>query len=109
MKFRRPKMSTYLMAMAVGDFRVSSAAEAVPLRLRDAGQEGSRTARPRHDREILTFLNGYYDIKYRSELDLVAIQTAAGAMETRPRSLPRTDRWPTTRPRRWGRTKASRP
>jgi aminopeptidase N len=80
-----PKMSAYLVAVAVGDFAcLAGGAENVPVRVcatpdktdlgRIALEEAQRT---------LTFYNSYYAIKYPFEkLDIVAVPDfAAGAME----------------------------
>jgi len=80
-----PKMSSYLVAMAVGDFEcIEGASEEVPLRVcatpgkRELGRLALEMAG-----QILTFYNRYYDIKYPfGKLDMVAIPDfAAGAME----------------------------
>ena len=80
-----PKMSSYLVAMAVGDFEcLEGSADGDPdPHLRDAGQEGSRPHRARVAQQILTFYNGYYTINYPfGKLDIVAVPDfAAGAME----------------------------
>ena len=80
-----PKMSTYLVAMAVGNFRcLDGGAEGVPIRIcatpdkTDLGHIALEAAG-----RILTFYNGYYTIKYPfKKLDVVAVPDfAAGAME----------------------------
>jgi aminopeptidase N len=86
MKFATtPKMSTYLVAIAVGDFRcLEGAAEQTPIRIcatpdkRDLGAIALDSAK-----RILQFYNGYYAIKYPfGKLDVVAVPDfAAGAME----------------------------
>ena len=79
------RMSSYLVAMAVGDFEcLEGAAGRVPLRVcaTPGKQELGRLALEMTG-EILTFYNRYYDIKYPfGKLDMVAIPDfAAGAME----------------------------
>ena len=86
MKFATsPKMSSYLVAMAVGDFQcLEGAADGVPIRIcatpdkKDLGRIALESAQ-----QILTFYNGYYAIKYPfGKLDVVAVPDfAAGAME----------------------------
>jgi aminopeptidase N len=86
MKFvTSPKMSSYLVAIAVGDFQcLDGSAANIPLRIcatpdkRELGRIALDAAR-----QILDFYNGYYAIKYPFEkLDVVAVPDfAAGAME----------------------------
>ena len=80
-----PRMSSYLVAMAVGDFKcLEGAADAIPIRIcatpdkRDLGRIALESAE-----RILTFYDGYYAIKYPfGKLDVVAVPDfAAGAME----------------------------
>ena len=77
-------MSTYLVAMAVGDF---SASRARRRRRRSAsappGQEELGRIALESAQQILTFYNSYYAIKYPfGKLDVVAVPDfAAGAME----------------------------
>jgi aminopeptidase N len=80
-----PKMSSYLVAMTVGDFKcLDGAAEGVPIRIcatpdkRDLGRIALESAE-----RIITFYNGYYRVKYPfGKLDVVAVPDfAAGAME----------------------------
>src|SRR5262249_23991129 len=80
-----PKMSSYLVAIAVGDFKcLDGSAEMVPIRIcatpdkRDLGRIALDSAQ-----QILRFYNGYYAIKYPfGKLDVVAVPDfAAGAME----------------------------
>ena len=80
-----PRMSSYLVAMAVGDFKcLDGAADQVPIRIcatpdkRDLGRIALESAE-----EILKFYDGYYAIKYPfGKLDVVAVPDfAAGAME----------------------------
>ena len=86
MKFATtPRMSSYLVAMAVGDFKcLDGAADAIPIRIcatpdkRDLGRIALDSAQ-----QILKFYDGYYAIKYPfGKLDVVAVPDfAAGAME----------------------------
>jgi aminopeptidase N len=86
MKFATsPKMSSYLVAVAVGDFRcLEGNAANIPLRIcatpdkKALGHIALDAAR-----QILDFYNGYYAIKYPfGKLDVVAVPDfAAGAME----------------------------
>jgi aminopeptidase N len=78
-------MSSYLVAMTVGDFKcLEGASEGVPIRIcttpdkRELGHIALDSAQ-----QILTFYNGYYSIKYPfGKLDVVAVPDfAAGAME----------------------------
>jgi aminopeptidase N len=80
-----PKMSSYLVAIAVGDFRcLDGNADAIPVRIcatpdkRDLGRIALESAQ-----QILKFYNSYYAIKYPFvKLDVVAVPDfAAGAME----------------------------
>ena len=79
------KMSSYLVAMTVGDFKcLDGAADAIPIRIcatpdkRDLGRLALESAQ-----QILTFYDAYYAIKYPfGKLDVVAVPDfAAGAME----------------------------
>src|SRR3989441_11964938 len=79
------KMSSYLVAIAVGDFRcLDGAADAVPIRIcatpdkRDLGRIALESAQ-----QILQFYDSYYATKYPfGKLDVVAVPDfAAGAME----------------------------
>jgi aminopeptidase N len=79
------KMSSYLVAMAVGDFRcLDGSQDDVPIRVcattdkADLGQIALQSTK-----QVLKFYNGYYDIKYPfGKLDLVAVPDfAAGGME----------------------------
>jgi len=80
-----PKMSTYLVAMAVGRWEcVEGAAEGIPIRV--CGVEGKREmGRTALDltQQILKFYNTYFAIKYPfGKLDLLGVPDfAAGAME----------------------------
>ncbi len=80
-----PKMSSYLVAMAVGDFQcLDGSQDAIPIRIcatpdkTALGQIALESTK-----QILKFYNGYYAIKYPfGKLDLVAVPDfAAGAME----------------------------
>ena len=80
-----PKMSSYLVAMAVGDFKcLDGAADGIPIRIcatpdkKDLGRIALESAQ-----QILKFYNSYYAIKYPfGKLDVVAVPDfAAGAME----------------------------
>jgi aminopeptidase N len=80
-----PKMSTYLVAMAVGDFEcISGGADGIPIRVcatpdkKHLGRFALEAAE-----FTLSFYNKYFTIKYPFEkLDLVAVPDfAAGAME----------------------------
>jgi aminopeptidase N len=80
-----PKMSPYLVAMTVGDFKcLDGSADNIPIRIcatpdkRDMGHLALESAQ-----QILQFYNQYYAIKYPfGKLDVVAVPDfAAGAME----------------------------
>ena len=80
-----PKMSTYLVAMAVGDFEcLSGAADSVPIRIcttpgkKQLGEIALASAE-----RILSFYDRYYATKYPfGKLDVLAVPDfAAGAME----------------------------
>jgi aminopeptidase N len=80
-----PKMSSYLVAMAVGDFKcLEGAADGIPIRIcatpdkRDLGRIALESAQ-----QILRFYDTYYAVKYPFvKLDVVAVPDfAAGAME----------------------------
>src|SRR5438045_3156638 len=79
------RMSSYLVAMAVGDFKcLDGAADAIPIRIcatpdkRDLGRIALESAE-----QILKFYDGYYAIKYPfGKLDVVAVPDfAGGALE----------------------------
>jgi aminopeptidase N len=86
MKFSTsPKMSSYLVAMAVGNFQcMTGRADDVPIRI-CATPDKTHLGRIALDsaREILKFYNSYYSIAYPfGKLDVVAVPDfAAGAME----------------------------
>jgi aminopeptidase N len=80
-----PKMSSYLVAMAVGDFRcLEGSQDGVPIRVcatpdkTDLGQIALESTK-----QVLKFYNGYCAIRYPfGKLDLVAVPDfAAGGME----------------------------
>ena len=80
-----PKMSTYLVAMAVGRFEcLEESAAGVPIRICtiEGKKELGRTALEMAQ-QILTFYNRYFTIKYPfGKLDVLAVPDfAAGAME----------------------------
>jgi aminopeptidase N len=80
-----PKMSTYLVAMAVGRFEcLESSAGSIPIRIcsTQGKKELGRTALDLAGR-LLTFFNQYFAIKYPfGKLDVLAVPDfAAGAME----------------------------
>ncbi|HZD94652.1 MAG TPA: M1 family aminopeptidase, partial [Candidatus Sulfotelmatobacter sp.] len=80
-----PKMSTYLVALAVGDFECNEGmAENIPVRV--CGTPDKKplgTAALRYASEILKFYNQYYGIPYPfGKLDIVGVPDfEAGAME----------------------------
>ena len=80
-----PKMSTYLVALAVGPFRcLEGGADGIPIRIcatpekKDLGRVALDLAQ-----QILKFYHGYFAVKYPfGKLDVVAVPDfAAGAME----------------------------
>ncbi len=80
-----PKMSAYLVAMAVGDFEcLDGASDGIPIRVCATPDKKAlgRIALDAAER-ILAFYDGYYSIKYPfGKLDVVAVPDfAAGAME----------------------------
>jgi aminopeptidase N len=80
-----PKMSSYLVAMAVGDFAcISDSADDIPLRVcATPGKEGLLRVPMDAAKQILPYLNRFYAMQYPfGKLDLVAVPDfAAGAME----------------------------
>jgi aminopeptidase N len=80
-----PKMSTYLVALAVGDFECTeSKADGIPLRICSTPDKRALTGFAMEAaRESLQYFNRYYSVKYPFEkLDIVAVPDfAAGAME----------------------------
>src|SRR4051794_29731607 len=86
MKFSTtPKMSSYLVAMTVGDFKcVEGAADNIPIRIWATPDKRDLTHIALESAEqVLRFYNSYYAIKYPfGKLDVVAVPDfAAGAME----------------------------
>src|SRR5258708_11996673 len=82
------KMSSYLVAMAVGDFQcVEGSADEIPIRV-SAPPDKKYLARLRlrYAEEILKFYNQYYGIKYPfGKLDILGVPDfEAGAMDTTP-------------------------
>jgi aminopeptidase N len=80
-----PRMSSYLVAIAVGDFEcLEGAADRTPIRVCAlAGKARLGNIALEFARETLTYLNDYYTIDYPfGKLDMVAVPDfAAGAME----------------------------
>jgi puromycin-sensitive aminopeptidase len=80
-----PKMSSYLVALAVGDFACrSGAADGIPIRVCALKDKQDLTALALEDAEhILSFYDSYFTIPYPyGKLDLLAVPDfAAGAME----------------------------
>ncbi len=80
-----PKMSSYLLSLAVGDFVCSSgSADGIPIRVCATPDKKPLTTLPLHDAEaVLHFYDQYFDIKYPyGKLDIVAVPDfSAGAME----------------------------
>src|SRR6476661_4968553 len=80
-----PKMSTYLVAMAVGDFQcVEGAADNTPIRVCGTPDKKPLSAAAlRYAAEILKFYNQYYGIPYPfGKLDILGLPDfEAGAME----------------------------
>ena len=80
-----PKMSTYLVALAVGDFECAEAtAENIPIRVCGTPDKKPLSAAAlRYAAEILKFYNQYYGIPYPfGKLDIVGLPDfEAGAME----------------------------
>jgi aminopeptidase N len=86
MKFAvTPRMSTYLVAMAVGEFRcLSDRAEGIPIRICATPDKAAMgTIALDWAKRLLAFYNDYFSIDYPFEkLDVVAVPDfAAGAME----------------------------
>ena len=79
------KMSSYLVAMTVGDFKcVEGAAENIPIRICATPDKRELTHLALESaQQVLRFYNSYYAIKYPfGKLDVVAVPDfAAGAME----------------------------
>ena len=80
-----PKMSTYLVAMCVGDFQwVEGSADGIPIRvITTPGKEQLGTFALEAARQIMMFYNRYYGIRYPfGKLDIIAVPDfEAGAME----------------------------
>jgi aminopeptidase N len=80
-----PKMSSYLVAMAVGDFKcVSGGTDGIPIRICSTPDKTHlATFALRAAEEAVHFFNGYYRIKYPfGKLDVLAVPDfSAGAME----------------------------
>ena len=86
-----PKMSTYLVALAVGDFEcISGTADEIPVRICSTPDKKSLTGFALESTQrIVEYYNRYYSIKYPfKKLDIVAVPDfAAGAMENTGRHL----------------------
>jgi aminopeptidase N len=80
-----PRMSTYLVALAVGDFVCSSTtADGIPIRVCSTPDKKGQTGLALEAAsEIMRYYNRYYSVKYPfKKLDIVAVPDfAAGAME----------------------------
>jgi puromycin-sensitive aminopeptidase len=80
-----PKMSTYLLALAVGDFVCNEgAADGIPIRICSTPDKKALTGFALESaRQVMQYYNRYYSIKYPfKKLDVVAVPDfAAGAME----------------------------
>ena len=80
-----PKMSTYLVALAVGDFECQSgSADGTPIRICSTPDKKGQTGFALEAAEaVLRYYNKYYGVKYPfKKLDVVAVPDfAAGAME----------------------------
>ena len=80
-----PKMSTYLVAMLVGDFVCrEGAADGTPIRVCSTPDQRERTAFALEaTRRVLAFYNDYFGLDYPfGKLDIIAVPDfAAGAME----------------------------
>jgi aminopeptidase N len=80
-----PKMSTYLVALAVGDFECSGGtADGIPVRIcATPGKKALTGFALEATKEIVQYFNRYYSIPYPfKKLDIVAVPDfAAGAME----------------------------
>jgi aminopeptidase N/puromycin-sensitive aminopeptidase len=80
-----PKMSSYLVAMAVGDFKcVSGGVDGIPIRICSTPDKTRLATYALHAaEEAVHFFNGYYRIKYPfGKLDVLAVPDfSAGAME----------------------------
>lgn len=80
-----PKMSSYLVAMGVGDFKcVSGGVDGIPIRICSTPDKTHLATYALHAaEEAVHFFNGYYRIKYPyGKLDVLAVPDfSAGAME----------------------------
>jgi aminopeptidase N len=80
-----PKMSTYLLALAVGDFVCNAGAvDSIPIRICSTPDKKNLTSVALESaQQIVTYFNGYYSIRYPfKKLDVVAVPDfSAGAME----------------------------
>ncbi len=80
-----PRMSTYLVALAVGDFECQSGeADGIPIRVCSTPDKKGQTGFALEAAEAITrYYNKYYAVKYPfKKLDVVAVPDfAAGAME----------------------------
>jgi aminopeptidase N len=80
-----PKMSSYLLALVVGDSEcVSGAADGIPIRICATPDKKALTSVALESaQKVMQFYNRYFDIKYPfKKLDVVAVPDfAAGAME----------------------------
>jgi aminopeptidase N len=80
-----PKMSTYLVALAVGDFECNAgSADGIPVRICSTPDKKQLTGFALEStQKIVEYYNRYYSIKYPfKKLDIVAVPDfAAGAME----------------------------
>ncbi len=81
-----PKMSSYLVALIVGDFKATQpvVADGIPIRVWCAGRDPSLGNYSRDTAaKVIPYLNSYFKIKYPwKKLDLIAIPDFdAGAME----------------------------
>ncbi len=80
-----PKMSTYLLALAVGDFVCNGGdADGIPVRICSTPDKKHLTGLALESTQhIIKYFNGYYSIRYPfKKLDVVAVPDfAAGAME----------------------------
>ncbi len=80
-----PKMSSYLVAMAVGDFKCASGGvDGIPIRICSTPDKTHLATYAVHAaEEAVHFFNGYYRIKYPyGKLDVLAVPDfSAGAME----------------------------
>ena len=80
-----PKMSTYLVALAVGDFVCNGGeADGIPIRICSTPDKKQLTGLALESTQaIIKYFNGYYSIRYPfKKLDVVAVPDfSAGAME----------------------------